>query len=114
VYVKWFGQVIVRAHIQSMYPIFHVIAGGQNQHRHIIFAVAQTAENISAIHIRQTHIQNNHIKLVCGQQLVGSFAIIFVRNCIPRPMERMKQDISLQRIVFNDKNTHSRNPFRLA
>jgi len=89
-YIKRFGQVIVRTHIQSMHPILHIIAGGQNQHWHIIFAMAQTAQNISPIHIRQTHIQNNHVKFICGQQMVGSFAIIFVRNCISRLAKRMK------------------------
>ena len=51
-YIKRFGQVIVRTHIQSMHSILHIIMGGQNQHRHIIFSMAQTAKNISPIHIR--------------------------------------------------------------
>jgi len=49
-----------------------------------------------------------------GQQMVGSLAIIFVHDCISRLMKRMKYNISLQRIIFNNKNAHIRNLFRLV
>ena len=52
--------------------------------------MAQTAKNFSPIHIRQTHIQDDHIKFMRGQQIVGSLAIVFVCNRISRLAERMK------------------------
>ena len=49
-----------------------------------------------------------------GQQMVGSFAIIFVHELYIPAYETHETRLQPARIIFNDKNAHIRNSFRLA
>ena len=49
-----------------------------------------------------------------SQQMVGALAVVFVHVDVSRLAKRMMQDGNLTRIIFNNKNTPSRNLFRLV
>ena len=50
--VEGLDQVIIRAAVQSLYPISHGIAGSEDEHRHRVAGLAQLFEQIKPSQLR--------------------------------------------------------------
>ena len=60
--VEGFDQVVVCAEVKAPDPVFHAIAGGQDDHRHLAVALAQASRHLEAIQARQAEIEDGQVK----------------------------------------------------
>ena len=66
-----FRDVVVRARIQALHPVFHPRALRQHQHGQARFFRAQVAENADSVQLRQVQVKNDEV-------------IFELRGCSPR------------------------------
>ena len=59
------GQVVVRAEIERLHLVVLVRAGGNHHHRQAR-PRAQLAQDVNAVHVRQTEIEDDQIRTVRG------------------------------------------------
>ena len=91
--VERFGQVIVGAGIQAMHPIGRVATGCQNQHRHVVAALAQPAQDLDAAHPRQGQIEDDDVERVVLQGRVGQQAVAMGLDLDAQHAERLGQGL---------------------
>ena len=66
--VKWLGKIVICSQIQTVYFIFNLIPGGQDQNRGIGIVLPELAENFQTVRAGKIQIQQNQVIIFCHTQ----------------------------------------------
>jgi hypothetical protein len=58
---KRLDQVVVGPQLQALDAVFHLVARGQKQHRHVLAAAAQPLQHLPAVQAGQHHVQHHQV-----------------------------------------------------
>jgi len=101
---KRLDQIVVRSDIQSDDAVLYCVARGQHQDRNVIACGAQVGEQVDAVTIRQTEIQDRSVIDRKGECLPR---IDIQRNDVNResgPLQGGLKDLRDARLVLDDQN----------
>ena len=95
------GQVVIRAHVERRRLVDLRAAGRDDDDRHPAPG-AHGADDLAAVHIRQTEIQQQHIRAVRGDHLQRGLAVGREQRVILMGAQRRLQIFADAGVVLND------------
>ena len=107
-HVEGFGNVIICAGIKARHLVAPPVAGGEDEHRHLVAFPAPGFQNADPIHNRQAQIQDHTIIRFRIAQEVTLFAVGGIVDHIAgigQGVDQLPVDIG---IIFNDEYAHKR------
>src|SRR5262249_45480144 len=103
---EWLEKIVIAAAIEPRYPIVNAVACRQDQDGRGDAALAQLGDDIEAIAIRQTQVQDDRVICAssrCSEPVFGSHKGIDVKaECTQSVHDGLSQTV----VVFHQKNTH--------
>jgi hypothetical protein len=103
---KRFAQVVVRAQVQTLHPVFHTGAPGQHQDRHTRFPRSQKAQNCHTVQPRQIEVENHQIEVQFSRHGPRLFPVRRNIHRVVFGFQTFPYETGKRRIVFRDKNSH--------
>ncbi len=101
--VERFGDVIVRADLQTKDFVHFIITTGQEHQRHVCL-LAQLARQQQAVFTGQVDIHDYQVDVVFGQYLMHFSAVGCLIHDITFCLKNALEGVTRDQFVFNDKN----------
>ena len=101
-----FAQIVVGAALQPADPLLQRIAGGKDQHRHILPGLAPLAQEIQSIEARQAEIEDHRVIRRAAQG-------VFTNRAVGEPVQIEAEfgqpgldAVPDQFVIFDQQNSH--------
>ena len=100
---KRFCQIVIRAGIQGVDLIGILAAGADDDDGHVRPG-AYPADDLDAVQVRQTEIQQDDVRIVCGGGDHSGLTGLGGEIAIPLRLQRDGDQVLNRKIVFHDQN----------
>ena len=99
-------QVVVRALVQRIHPVFDVRARRKHQHRGLVALPAQLGQQAQPVHARQPDVQQHQIKRRIAQHLVGFAPIALPVHRMALAPQTAHHGLGQIGVVFYQQDAH--------
>ena len=100
------GHVVVGAEVEALDPLLDAVGGGQDQHRNLRVAPAQSPEHFEAGHRRQAEVEDQHVEVLRRQRAVGRLAVADDVDRVAGGAQRPRQPVGKDLVILGDQNPH--------
>ena len=101
---KRFGQIIIRSHLQPLYPLGFAGASADNNHRQIAGLLTNAPTNFQTVYARQHQVEDHRIPKLFFQQAQGLGSVRHVDNLITLIQQIQAQQRGDIFIIFNQQD----------
>ena len=101
---KGLGDVVVRADLQAEDLVLLLLAGGENDDRHIVALGAQSAADVKAHHLRHHHVEQDEVGLFLARERETRLAVVGLERGVALALEVEADDVHDVHLVLDDED----------